>query len=38
METTSKEIRPTLPPELANGHKVDEVEKSALKESIKKKG
>ena len=38
METTSKEIGPTLPPELVNGLKTDEVEKSALKESIKKKG
>ncbi len=38
METRSQEIGPNLPPELLNGHKVDEVEKSALKESIKKKG
>ncbi len=34
----NNQIGPTLPPEFVNGLKVDEKDKSALKDSIKKKG
>ena len=37
MESVS-EIGPELPPEDSTGQKVDDKDKSALKESIKKKG
>ena len=34
----NNQIGQTLPPEFVNGLKVDEKDKSALKDSIKKKG